>query len=69
MQALDLQCFTKPLFLTQNEPQSNLLATPEMELVVPALKHDDAAYNVYVEMVTPQPGSCRWILELQSVEL
>ena len=59
----------KTIVLTQNESQSNLLATPEMELVVPALKHDDAAYNVYVEMVTPQPGNCRWILELQGVEL
>ena len=44
-----------------------------MELLVSALKPDDAAYNVYVNlyvgMVTFQPGSSRWNSELQSVEL
>ena len=40
-----------------------------MELIVPALKHDDAAYNLNVDMKTFKPGSCRWIPELQSVEL
>ena len=40
-----------------------------MELIVPTLKHDDAAYNLYVDVETFQPGNCRWISELQSVEL
>ena len=47
----------------------NLLVMPDVELLVSALKPDDVAYNLYVEMVTFQPGSCRWISELQSVEL
>ena len=67
--ALDLQCFTKALFLTPNQSKFHLLTTPEVELLVSALKPDDAAYNLYVGMVTFQPGSCRWISELQSVEL
>ena len=67
--ALDLQCFTKPLFLAQNQSQFHLPTTPEVELLASALKPDDAAYNLYVGMVTFQPGSCRWTSELQSVEL
>ena len=59
----------KTIVLTQNQPQSHPLATPEMELTVPALKHDDAAYNLYVDMETIQPGNCRRTSELQSVEL
>ena len=68
-QALDLQCFTKALFLTKNQSKFHLLTTPEVELLVSALKPDDAAYNLYVGMVTFQPGSGRWISELHSVEL
>ena len=67
--ALDLQNFTKPLFLTKNRSKCNLLATPDVELLVSVLKPDDVEYNLYVGMVTSQPGSCRWISELQSVEL
>ena len=67
--ALDLQCFTKALFLTKNQSKFHLLTTPEVELLVSALKPDDAAYNLYVGMVTFQPGSGRWISELHSVEL
>ena len=67
--ALDLQCFTKALFLTKNQSKFHLLTTPEVELLVSALKPDDAAYNLYVGMVTFQPGSCKCISELQSVEL
>ena len=59
----------KSQFLTQSQCKLNLLATPDVELLVSALKPDDVAYNLYVEMVTFQPGSCRWISELQSVEL
>ena len=66
---LDLQCFTKALFLTKNQSKFHLLTTPEVELLVSALKPDDAAYNLYVGMVIFQPGSGRWISELHSVEL
>ena len=40
-----------------------------MELLVSALKPDDAAYNLYVGMVTFQPGSGRGISELHSIQL
>ena len=67
--ALDLQTPTKPLFLTPKHSKCDLLATPDVELLVSVLKSDDVAYNLYVGMVTFQPGSCRCISELQSVEL
>ena len=69
-QALDLQNTTKPLFSTQKRSKCYLLlATPDVELLVSVLKSDDVAYNLYVGVVTFQPGSCRCISELQSVEL
>ena len=67
--ALDLQHFKKSVFLTQNQSKCHRLATPDVVLLVSALKLDDAAYNLYVGMVTFQPGSSRRNSELQSVEL
>ena len=67
--ALDLQTPAKPLFLTQKHSKCYLLATPDVELLVSVLKSDDVANNLYVGMVTFQPGSGRCISELQGVEL
>ena len=59
----------KSIVFDQSQSRFHLLTTPEVELLVSALKPDDAAYNLYVGMVTFQPGSGRWISELHSVEL
>ena len=69
MEALDLQNLTKPLFSTPKRSKCYLLATPDVKLLVSDFKPDDVAYNLYVGMVTFQPGSGRWISELHSVEL
>ena len=50
--ALDLQTNTKPLFLTRKHSKCDLLAIPDVELLVSVLKSDDVAYNLYVGMVT-----------------
>ena len=68
-EALDLKNLTKSPFVAQSLSKFHLLATPDVELLVSALKPDDLAYDLYVEMVTFQPGSSKWISELQSVEL
>ena len=39
-----------------------------MEIPDVGLWRVDFTYNLYVRMVTFQPGSSRWISELQSVE-
>ncbi len=44
-------------------------AKPIVELPYIGLRMDDSAYILYVEMVTSQPGSCRWISELQRDKL
>ena len=57
------------MFLTKKRSKCYLLATPDVELLVSVLKPDDVAYNLYVGMVTSQPGNSKWISELQCVEL
>ena len=44
-------------------------ARPIVELPYIGLRMAGSAYNLYVEIMTFQPGSSRWISELQSVEL
>ena len=45
------------------------LGKPIWELPYIDVKTVDSAYNLYVEMMTFQPGSSRWISELKCVEL
>ena len=59
----------KSPFVAQHRFKFHLLATPDVELLVSALKPDDLAYDLYVEMVTFQPGSSRWTSERQGGQL